>query len=504
MLSIRWKLIFSYVVLSVVTAALVGVISFALIRSYVTRQAEEQLKLTAESIERQLRPHLRDRETAQLQVLADILSVVNNLRIRTLDGRQRLLTDTHPEGIAGGRNIAEVFELFDAVREYPPMMLRSPMNSRMPPPEMGRFGGGRSADTGLPTFAAIDGRVLRLRVQENGGLLGFIELQHPPDLAEQTLSRSRLYLAFAGLAAVAAAVGLGLAMGRRITNPLMSVSSAVRQIEAGNLTVRADVRRSDEIGELATNVNHMADTIESQIDALRKERDSLKAFAENASHELKTPVTALRTFNELLLGKRGDDVESRHEFLIDSQKQLDRLQWIVQALVKMTRLDSAVSELVYEKTDLPELILEVVSGRRGRIEAKHISIDTAENLPRRPILCDRNSIVTALGNIVDNAVTYSPKNGTIRIYAKILGNEIQVGISDEGPGVPDEDLPHIFKRFYRSRQAAGDGSGLGLALAESIVRAHGGRIAATSSPGGGVKLLVTLPINPAQSKPGSP
>ena len=490
-------------ILSAVTAALVGIISFLLIRGYVNTQAQAQLRVTAESIEQQLRPYVKERETDQIRALAEMLGLMNNMRIRVLDVRQRLLTDTHPGGVDDLRERAEsTAVLIEEMRGKTLPWVRTAPLGRITIPAPTREDHVQPGTRRIEIEPAREGRVLTFPVQENGGLLGFIELQHPPDLADETLSQSRLYLFLAGLAAVAVAIAIGGIMGKRMTSPLLSLNSAVRQIEGGELSVRAHVRRNDEIGELATSVNRMAATIESSIDSLRAERDALKAFAEDASHELKTPVTALKTFNELLLGKSGEDPKRRREFLVDSKLQLDRMQWIVQALITLTRLDAEVVEPALEETDLIEVISDLVAGRSGEIEGKAIKIERRSS--GNPIvISDRNYLNTAIGNILDNAIKYAPTESVISIETSNDDIEFTISITDRGPGISDDDFPHIFRRFYRSRNAYEGGSGLGLSLAESIVKFLGGQISVTTEPGNGATFRISIPTYPSSDKPDS-
>lgn len=471
MFSIRWKLILSYVLLSVTTAVAVGVISFLLINGYVRKKGDEQMQLTAESIEAEIRPLFRHGSAAEIEFATDTLGMINNLRIRVLDLRKEVLADSH----SGEIRLGAEFQSLER--------MRSEIERRRIP-----------FDPGSPRgMAPPSGRVFTLPVREEGGVLGYIELQNPPDLVDSTLRRSRLYLILAGAAATAVAILIGLVMGRRLTSPILALSSAVRGMEEGDLSIRANIQRSDEIGELASRVNRMADRIENSIETLETERDSLKTFAEDASHELRTPVTALRTFNELLLGKSGDDPNRRREFLTDSKKQLDRMHWIVQALLSLTRFDSDLMRLHPEEIDISTIVVDAVSGYSARIEEKRLAVDMPET--GCVVVCDKESIATAISNIIDNAITYAPSTSTVSISCSSIGNSTHIRVTDQGPGIEDHDLPHIFKRFYRSKTNTAGGSGLGLALADSIVKAHRGQILVDTAAERGVSFEIVLPTN---------
>ena len=458
MFSIRWKLTLSYIFVSITTAVAVGLIAFFLIKGYVERKADEEMKMTARNIEQQIAPLMQERRLMEMDSLALALGITNDIRIRILDTQRRPVLDTS--------------ELLKMRNENQYMRMR-----------------------GGPDFSfEPGGRMLTVPVERGGGVEGYIELHNPPSIADRTLSRSRIYLLFAGLAAVAAAAVLGLYMGKRLTSPLLVLSDTVAKMKSGNLSIRARFDRNDEIGYLSERFNEMADRLEESFSTLERERDTLKAFAEDASHELRSPVTALQTFTELLLGNSGKDPQKRDEFLRDSKRQLDRLQWIVHGLLNLTRFDAELVELNYTDTDVNDLLRETVQTFAGEIDAKELEVQATVHQPQLSVHCDRQRLQTALSNIVGNAVKYSPRKGYIHIEATKATDGVDIVVTDNGPGIAGKDLPHIFNRFYRAGNEIHSGSGLGLAISDSIVKAHKGVIVAESLPESGSRFTVHLPF----------
>ncbi len=336
-------------------------------------------------------------------------------------------------------------------------------------------------------------RVFYLPIRENGGVVGYLELVNPPGLADTTLEKSRLFFVIAGAIAAALAALIGLIMGRRLTSPIVALTGTVGKMKEGDLSIRAEVKRKDEIGELADQFNHLAERLEKNFTDLETERDNLKAFVENASHELRTPVTALQTFNELLSGKSGNDPDTRREFLRDSKEQIERLRWIVMSLLSLTRIDGDLVELEKEEIPVIGLIEETVRVHTQAAASKKLRVDKSSVPADATIVCDRKRLITALSNIFDNAIKHSPEKGVITfLYGRREESSI-IGISDRGQGIDPADLPHIFERFYRARTSMGEGSGLGLALADSIVRLHGGTIEVESTPGAGSSFTIIIP-----------
>ena len=242
MYSIRWKLILSYVLLSVGTASAVGVISYLLITNYVNKSVEDQMRLTAEGIEREVGPLFLTDSLDELEIVIDTLGIINNARIRVLDPRREAIADTHPGGISR----------FMAERGFHEMMLQlrpgAPERMRMDPRPIRPGAVGVEAIGNAPRPGNQHGRVFTTPVLQDGGIVGYVELLSPPDLLDTTLGRSRLYLLFSGIGAAAVAILLGSIMGRRLTTPLVRVGTAVTSMANGDLTVRADVNRGDEIG----------------------------------------------------------------------------------------------------------------------------------------------------------------------------------------------------------------------------------------------------------------
>ena len=470
----------SYVILSVVTATAVGIIAFFLIKGFVDRKAEEELRIAAETIERQVRPFFYTQRTAEMRNLIETFGLINNLRIRVLDIQEELLSDTHREGAepALDPQMRETFQR-DTLQ-------RNTLRFEVPRDDDRRA---------IRVQPAPEGRLYTLPVREEDGILGYIELRNPPGLVDTTLDKSRAFFVFAGAIAAALAMLIGLIMGKQLTSPILALTNTVGKMREGDLAIRAKIERNDEIGELAGQFNHLAERLQKNFTDLENERDSLKTFAENASHELRTPVTALQTFNELLLGRSGNDPDTRREFLLDSKKQLDRLQSTVQGLLNLTRIDGDLVEIDLEEVTIRELVDETIRCHTQPIAELELRVEQDALPEGARLMCDRIRFVSALSNIVENAIKHSPRNGRIAFACSRDEKATRISITDEGPGIAQSDLPHIFDRFYRARTSPYDGSGLGLALADSIIRLHGGTIEVDSAPGAGCTFTIILPAS---------
>jgi signal transduction histidine kinase len=296
-------------------------------------------------------------------------------------------------------------------------------------------------------------------------------------------------LALAGLAAATIALVMARFLARGMTQPLRDMAAAARRMEAGDYRVRVETRSRDEVGQLAEAFNRMS----AELDGLERLRRDLVA---NVSHELKTPIAALRAHLENVLdGVERPDPETLQVML----GQSERLGRLVDQLLELSRLESGDVPFEREPVDLGSLVEQVLS----EIDVARAGLGVAlgsrlpANLP--PVHADRERIHQVLFNLVDNAVRFTPPGGSVTVSAHRVDGTVEVRVRDTGVGIPAEHLPHVFERFYRvdpARSREDGGTGIGLAIARSVIEAHGGRIRAESEPGRGSTFTFDLPVAP--------
>jgi signal transduction histidine kinase len=292
--------------------------------------------------------------------------------------------------------------------------------------------------------------------------------------------------------AIAAFIALFLArfLARGMTQPLRDMAHAARAMARGDYRQRVHSRSRDEVGQLAAAFNRMA----GEMEGLERLRRDLVA---NVSHELKTPISALRARLENLL----DGVEEPDPVLIGVMlQQAERLSRLVDQLLDLSRLESGDLPLKIEEVGLATLVESVVNevevARADR--AIHVRNLVQDDLP--PVEADRERIHQVLFNLLDNAFRFTPRGGEVTVRADRQNGSCEVSVEDTGPGIPPEHLPLVFERFYRvdpSRSREDGGTGIGLAIARSVVEAHGGRIWAESEVGEGARFRFVLPAGHA-------
>ncbi len=306
----------------------------------------------------------------------------------------------------------------------------------------------------------------------------------PTDIHQMFLTSIHYYLIWASLAALAVAFLLSFLLTRRVLKPLSQMSNITKDIAAGDFHARVDVVTHDEVGQLGLAFNRMADSLEG-IEQLRKNMVS------DVAHELRTPLTNLRGYLEALNDKV---IEPSPETLKMLQEENLRLVHLVDSLQQLARADAARAYLKREKLDPTAELKQLLALYQSGFLEKNITVTThlAEGLI---VSADRDKLLQALRNLLENSYKYTPENGLVEITSCRKNKEIEIRFSNSGPGIDEADLPFIFERFFRaerSRSRDAGGAGIGLSITKELVEAHGGRVGAESS-GGTTSVRLTLP-----------
>lgn len=328
-------------------------------------------------------------------------------------------------------------------------------------------------------------------------------------LSNPYTSRASTLASITGLLLVMAFVAVFVAMlvasfvAHRFATPVTRLTDASRRVAEGDLSARVDTEEESgtlELQALSDQFNTMATRLEESVEIIRRDRDRSRDFLADVSHELRTPIAAMRTFIELLQGPAGRDGEARAEFLDSSAAQLDRLDWLAQNLLELSKLDSGLVLLELRPDDIRGTIESAVEGHLAAAERKGIALST--ELPDRPLRISHDGprIGQVVGNLVGNALKFTPRGGEVHVTAsREADGGARIEVVDNGVGIHPAELPRIFERFYRGSQAneaRGTGSGLGLSIVKSIVDMHHGTIEVESRVGHGSRFVVTLPRDP--------
>lgn len=329
-------------------------------------------------------------------------------------------------------------------------------------------------------------RMLSVPILRGDDLVGVLQSAQSLQLADSTTTRSRnLLIGGAALVFVVASLS-ALYLTRTAVNPVAEITRTAEAIyRQGDLSRRINVGAGkDDLSALGRTFNRMLDHIEDSVDAQRR-------FVGDASHELKTPLTVIRG-NAELLGRDPSGTDAPAARAIT--READRMQRIVNDLLGVAELDDP-GELSFEPVNLRALVVRVLTDLSPMAADRSLTLSGADTAW---VFADADKLERALRNLVQNAITATPDHGVIHLRVSERDHTVAFVVSDNGPGIPAEHLPHVFDRFYRvdpARSRAGGGTGLGLTIVRSVAETHGGGVQARQADLGGAEFELRLPAS---------
>ena len=308
----------------------------------------------------------------------------------------------------------------------------------------------------------------------DGETVGAVLLHIPADALAIPLSDLVPQLLPAAAAALLLGTGIAVLLARSQTKPLKEIDQAVREFTKGDLTRRISLRCGGELGELGDSIDHMA----QELSGLEESR---RSFVAAVSHELRSPLTSIRGYIDAMLDGtiQHDDMP---KYLNVVRDEADRLTALVRDLLDMSRLESGRFPLQIAPFDANEVLRRALITFESRIEDKNIQVDVQLENEHQNVLGDMERIRQVFNNLIDNALKFLTPGGTLRITSHVKNRKCLFAIGNNGPRIQEEDLPHIFDRFYKADKAhtSGNGTGLGLAICRMIIQEHKEQINVTS------------------------
>ncbi|MBR3423492.1 MAG: HAMP domain-containing histidine kinase, partial [Clostridia bacterium] len=272
-----------------------------------------------------------------------------------------------------------------------------------------------------------------------------------------------------------------------LVSPIREMSRAAKEYASGRFDARVTVKGNDEIAELGTAFNNMAASLSSN-------EEMRRLFLANVSHDLRTPMTTISGFIDGMLdGAIPEDQRDYYLGVVASETR--RLSRLVSSLLSITQIQAGERKFVKKPFDVCETCREIIISSEQRINERDLSVSLDCKSDNMYVLADKDAVHQIIYNLVDNAIKYSTKGTEFVISIKEEDNKIQVSVFNYGEGISEDDLPHVFERFYKTDKSRGldkSGSGLGLYIAKTICEAHGERIYAESKHGSWCKFTFTL------------
>ncbi len=469
--SLRWRLALAYVALIAVLLAAFGAFQYETLRASLIANRVQEIRFDLEA-------------AAKLYAARD-QSLSRTARVALL---ANLMSQSAGAGAAVGIYGPAGVRIF----------VRPPGDD---PPELGagvfrRVLSGRPADQVVDAPNGDAQLVAGFPVPTDHALrrvASVLEVSEPMTSIDNVLGGDLDKLVIGGGVVLLLVLLLGLLLTGRALNPLRRLTRTAGALAGGDLRARSRLQpKDDEVGQLAGAFDHMADRIELAFAAQRDSEERVRRFIADASHELRTPVTALSGYIDVLRRGAAEAPGALDAALGAMSREAERLRLLVLDLLALARRD-AHAEQRPEDLDLATLVARLLDeGMPGMPEW------LVRDLPPEPVMvrCDPTALATALRNILSNACKYAP--GARQVWSvRIDAARARIDAHDEGPGIPAPDLPHVFERFFRgekTRSREEGGSGLGLAIVQGLIRAQGGEVAIASAEGAGTTVTVWLPL----------
>ena len=476
--SIRWKIVFAYLLIITVAFSAVAVSLIQLVGEYLFTQRIRDDQRIAEALSEQIGESLVALDIDTMLSLARGVADENAGRVLVVDLYGVVQADTQ-SALSGTRfpnqEVAGVLSGLES--------------------DYGFYDAGESGNFWLHSALSFYENVRSMNglfaheVIRDGACVGVLVYISAVQEIYENLHSIQLKILTWMIVVAALVLILSMFVMRTITRPIGELSEGIAKMTGGDLSTRVNVRGRNEFSELARAFNSMSEKIEAQ-DKTRSQ------FVSNASHELKTPLSTMKILIETLVYQDPMDPAMTKDFLGDVNQEIDRLNRIVSDLLTLVNIDSGGMQLKLSEVSLNALLDEQVKrllplARENGIE---INLEMKDELT---VSGDSLKLQQVIYNVIDNAIKYTPRGGEVETTLSRSGRKAIIRISDTGIGIPASDLPHIFDRFYRvdkARSRATGGTGLGLSIVKQTLLQHGGNITASSAEGKGTTFEIELPI----------
>ncbi|MBN1563613.1 MAG: HAMP domain-containing histidine kinase [Anaerolineae bacterium] len=514
--SIRWRLLLTYAGIALLAAVALGGLLLFTLRNYYDQREREYMNVSAEVISPSVEQMLLDKAPEEtLQSATNILAFVALARVRLLTVDHAVIADSGPIDAENTINMeyrrpqgatssdAYVDEvarpdnepgapkwliLDESETEYETYLsIRRkdfPDPDRDPARQFPMWTRRDALDqllTGEATTESHTDIVVTMPLfnRQTNEIIGYLEVSEGPTFGTEIVRDVAEKAVVAGVIAVLLAAVVGWFTSSHISQPVLALSETTARMAEGDLSVRANMDRWDELGLLAHTFNIMAEQVENTV-------LTLKRFVADAAHEINTPITALRT--NLELAATSDNPDEFRADIAHAQTELTRLEMLTHGLLTLARIEARTTgspttdKRVFELTALMRQMHERYA---SRAEQANITLELEMPPDTIAIEADEALIMHVLENLLDNAFKFTPENGTITLGLQTIEDQVRLWVTDTGIGIPADDVPKLFSRFYRASNASAyPGNGLGLVITKAIVEKHGGTITVASTATG--------------------
>src|SRR5579885_88214 len=333
----------------------------------------------------------------------------------------------------------------------------------------------------------------------DGDLIGVLIVTTRSDGAPAFVTTVGSTVIFSSIVIALLAALAAILFSRTITRPLVKLTNAARVLGSGDYSAQVKTNAPGELGALANTFNEMAAQLNRDVEELRRQELWRRELIMSVTHDLATPLTAIAGLGESLVdgvNQSREDYEATGRIIV---RETLRLRRLVKDLHVMAKVEAGALQPQRKNIRLASLVDQTLAALTPEFERAQVEPYNAVSYNLPPVLADADMLARVFSNLCDNALRHTPVGGSVKIEAMQQGDRLAIAVTDSGEGIPPQALPHIFERFFRadsSRQSTTGGSGLGLAIVRAIIDAHSGAIWAENVPGGGARIIFTLPLAP--------
>ena len=501
--SINWRMPFNYAVIALITALSLGTVMMLVLTSYYNKLEKRYLQVNAISMQPIIESMIMNNYSAeQINNQFVIFSLLTQTQLKLIDQNDNVLADSGQiatmskimiqEGENGNSVVGVSIikgDVTDATSGY--LISRLESESLTDNEEdvilsinSAPMGGYLISTEVQPATNKVSSQTF-LQPIMNGSLS--LELSHGPaygsDVLHSVTTAWSLAAIFSGIVAIIS----GILISKQVTHPVQNLDLAAQNMEQGYLSTRVDLDTNelDEFSNLANSFNAMANRIEKTVSTLRN-------FVSDAAHEINTPLTAIKL--NLELAENESTVEKKEYYIQNAYQNCMRLERLSQSLLDLSRIESNSPNESKTTIQFVPFLCGISETFASQAEQKNIEFNI--DMPEDPIAVNGNEqqLTQAISNLLENALKFTPETGTIALLLKQDTNMAIIQICDNGIGIPQEDIPHLFERFHRGRNTNQyPGNGLGLAIVKAIIDAHQGEVKAIPAEKG-CCFQITMPI----------
>jgi signal transduction histidine kinase len=488
--SIFGKLFVNFLVVILITLIAIGALLSYLVEKYFYGMREFEIKQQAETVANLIHDSLGDNNPETIPGIVAPLAESFDMKIKVLNTDGKVVARAQPEN--GGDVGAEALNFEQ--QELEQVFRGNALTKKAFGPEAKRL------------LVAMPLPIPKMVEEDNEPeeIMGIITLDAPLKGIEDTIAHISKLILISGLGATLIAGFIAFSLSKKIAQPLRSINKSARELAAGNFRSRIKVDGDGEIAQITRAFNYAAAEIEKTVLEQKKLAVLRKNLLDNVSHDFRTPLSAIRGYTELMLDGLvpADDQCKYLHLILDNSKYLDHL---LQDLMDLSSIESGDVKLKRESLKVHEVAQRSFDSILTRADSKNIAVEMKINQRLPNITADRDRMHQILVNLLENAVQYTPEDGSIwlRAYPSAEKNRIVFEVEDTGIGIPPVEHSRIWERFYKVDKSRGNAKrspGLGLAITRQLVELHGGSASVDSRPGRGSTFRVSIPIEQSYTK----